>query len=1011
MIVQQFWQQRNLDDGRSLKIPKIDISPAMVPLNRDDLIKASGHFDANWYASRYGDVGLLGMSPCDHFLKIGEKLGRSPGPDFDTKFYLESYSVWHPSGSALADYLTARDIYPRPTTRAALAGQMTGVSARTADHWGPVGDRKISYCIPVMNRFGDIEGTLARNLKANEAYRNEIEFLVIEFGDQQEVSEWIAREPAFAPALQDGYLRVVTDRDTLDIWHFGRAKNAFRALMRGQIYSSLDADNFVTAEETAWLMRVADKHPLGFIAHHFDGDFNDGTCGRVSMPAPLYRSVGYDPDMFPRNWDEIDLMVGAMTHFPAAPLVLAGPEPHIMSFDFGLRRSVMSEKLANRIIVYDYPERILPLNPTPYNLMVEKPIFKHYDTYNKALSGLRLTKSTARETTHMKNAQAAGRRIIDTLPAQELVEILFEPVDWAGHAASDRLCLFASVRDEADFLPGFVAHYRALGVERFYFVDDRSATPVSALELGSDVFAVRPRVGNFRTSKALWLGALANLVVPENAWMLTVDVDELVQVPKPFTGFRDLIADLDHQGVELVPGLLMDMLPHDPAAYSGDRDDPFAAFDSFCWMPLPVDQKYRKTGTVKWGFEEHTEISWRVDARYHAFGTIDSLRKIPLLRRRSGWHLNEGFHTLFPSEGRVVQEPSPKLFDQSTILPVFHYKLSRLWTEEARQRMVTLVDHYDPPTKKNILSYFKPDGGVERLATLKAHLRPKEDALSGDLFSTVLRAENSHSALHKKNPQTDERPFIILTLQRTGSTNFAQAMKELSRFPSAKDHEPFLARRQYGQLLRDWNKYKDANSLDQNMSDVLSELINIKHCFEVVPPAINDALISAAERNGYRFLFLYRKDFASRILSAEFARRTRIWGPKSERDTGRMQAALAKPLDVEALLNAEARYIKQANALWARVNKTADTAVAIAFEDIYKSNENSALSSVRCVVNALKLTEGHSGLGSFVERLRSRGNQGTRERYTEFSGYQELTEAAKALPRFSFESSEIEMRV
>lgn len=60
-------------------------------------------------------------------------------------------------------------------------------------------------------------------------------------------------------------------------------------------------------------------------------------------------------------------------------------------------------------------------------------------------------------------------------------------------------------------------------------------------------------------------------------------------------------------------------------------------------------------------------------------------------------------------------------------------------------------------------------------------------------------------------------------------------MKELSRFPSAKDHEPFLEGRQYGQLLRDWNKYKDANSLDQNMSDVLSELINIKHCFEVVP--------------------------------------------------------------------------------------------------------------------------------------------------------------------------------
>ena len=178
-----------------------------------------------------------------------------------------------------------------------------------------------------MNRLGDIKGTLAHNLAANKAYRDDVEFLVIEFGSSNEVSDWISSEPSFQEALGDGYLRVVTDRDTLDIWHFGRAKNAFRSHLRGQIYSSLDADNFITAAETKWLLDVARKHPLGFVAHHFSGDFGDGTCGRVSMPAPLYRTVGYDPQMFPRQWDELGLMAETMKRFPAAHLVVGGPDP------------------------------------------------------------------------------------------------------------------------------------------------------------------------------------------------------------------------------------------------------------------------------------------------------------------------------------------------------------------------------------------------------------------------------------------------------------------------------------------------------------------------------------------------------------------------------------------------------------------------------------------------------------------------------------------------------------
>lgn len=723
----------DLKAHKLMKLPKIELANTSVVLARDEIIRSSQWFDPNWYASTYKDVAMLGMDPLEHFLRIGEALDRCPCPDFDTKFYRETYAIWHPSGSPFADYLTAKDFQPRPTTHSALEQTLVKAATNAKQAWGPVGDKKISYCIPVMNRLDDIKGTLACNLKANAIYRGDVEFLVIEFGASREVSEWISSDPVFGQALEDGFLRIVSDFETLNMWHFGRAKNAFRKHLRGQIYSSLDADNFVTADETAWLLDVAKEHPLGFVAHHFSGDFLDGTCGRVSLPTVFYRSVGYDPLMFPRNWDEIDLMLGAMKHFPAAPLIVAGLDRNIMRYDFSMRDFVCSEEMPNPTIPNEYPARISPLNPKPIDFMRKNPKYKHYDTFNASFGCCRMTRSTAHQLIYMQNAQVAGRQLVQLMPADELIKVLFEQSERLEALEPNKLCVLTSARDEADFLPHFLAHYRRLGVDRFYIVDDGSKIPISHLNLGRDVVVVRPKVGDFKTSKGLWLGALSKFLVPEGAWMITVDVDELVQVPNPFKGFKDLIAHLDERGDDLIPGLLLDMLPRDPIVRFNDQIDPVGYFDSFCWMPTPVDQFYERTSCIRWGFGEHTELSWRVDARYHAFGTVDSLRKIPLLRRRPGWHLNEGFHTLLPLDKSVGRQLTPKIFEQSIILPVFHYKLSRLWSDEARSRMVEILGHYDPRTRQNIASYFKPAGGVEKLAALKPHLRPKEDALNGHL--------------------------------------------------------------------------------------------------------------------------------------------------------------------------------------------------------------------------------------------------------------------------------------
>ena len=55
-------------------------------------IEESEFFDGEWYTQRYQDVPQLELSPAEHYIRIGARLLRDPGPDFSTRFYL----VTHP---------------------------------------------------------------------------------------------------------------------------------------------------------------------------------------------------------------------------------------------------------------------------------------------------------------------------------------------------------------------------------------------------------------------------------------------------------------------------------------------------------------------------------------------------------------------------------------------------------------------------------------------------------------------------------------------------------------------------------------------------------------------------------------------------------------------------------------------------------------------------------------------------------------------------------------------------
>src|SRR5690606_3645942 len=107
-------------------------------------------------------------------------LKRSPNPAFDSRFYSEVYGDLLNNLSPVEHFLSLDDYASRPTSREAFQQCMEKLNHSTQKEWlsNSIGQRKdieISYCIPIMGRLKDIQGTLADNLRENSIYREKIE--------------------------------------------------------------------------------------------------------------------------------------------------------------------------------------------------------------------------------------------------------------------------------------------------------------------------------------------------------------------------------------------------------------------------------------------------------------------------------------------------------------------------------------------------------------------------------------------------------------------------------------------------------------------------------------------------------------------------------------------------------------------------------------------------------------------------------------------------------------------
>jgi hypothetical protein len=164
-------------------------------------------------------------------------------------------------------------------------------------------------------------------------------------------------------------------------------------------------------------------------------------------------------------------------------------------------------------------------------------------------------------------------------------------------AISGEIRAFSTCRNERLRLPAFLEHYRGLGVNRFFIVDNDSSDGTR------QYLAEQPDVHLFLTaarhsesnSGADWMNALlAEFGI--GSWCVTVDIDELLVFPgSEQTPLGSLTDYLDRSGYDALACLLLDLYPASQlsvCSYS-PSDNLLAAapyFDPGPYKRMPVDQ-------------------------------------------------------------------------------------------------------------------------------------------------------------------------------------------------------------------------------------------------------------------------------------------------------------------------------------------------------------------------------------------------------------------------------------
>ena len=238
-------------------------------------------------------------------------------------------------------------------------------------------------------------------------------------------------------------------------------------------------------------------------------------------------------------------------------------------------------------------------------------------------------------------------------------------LDGKNLSTSSSIRLFTVVRNEVARIPWFLDFYRALGVNRFYFVDNGSTDGTRELLLSQSdvhVFYTDTKYSE-GASGMVWVNTLVNKF-GRKGWNLYADVDEALVFPNSERdGLDYLTRYMEKQGQEALPAFMLDMHARRGFAHSksGLVERNFVeAYPFFC-ADFRVAAKFPAP---------HYEV--RGGGREHFFQDRTIQTKTPMIKGGRGIHFLGSSHMISPA---VISDVSAALL---------HFRMTDQFFEELK---------------------------------------------------------------------------------------------------------------------------------------------------------------------------------------------------------------------------------------------------------------------------------------------------------------------------------------
>ncbi|SHH85107.1 glycosyltransferase family 2 protein, partial [Cognatishimia maritima] len=277
-------------------------------------IANSALFDADTYAAAHPDVALSGLSPAEHYLRLGARLGRNPGPDFDSVAYLKVYKD-----------VAARE--ENPLWHYETHGRGEGRSPKPEPFAPPQGQTRVDIVVPVYNALDDVQACLKSLADARNGYP--LRALVINDGSDTATTQW----------LREACAALGTPMATFDLIEHPENRGYTKAVNTGLKASNapyvvtLNSDTIVTDYWLDGLIRCMRSDP------------------QIGVVGPLSNAASWQnvPDLFGEDGKfAINALPGGVTPNDMADLVRRVSKksyprsPFVNGFCFMIRQDVLA---------------------------------------------------------------------------------------------------------------------------------------------------------------------------------------------------------------------------------------------------------------------------------------------------------------------------------------------------------------------------------------------------------------------------------------------------------------------------------------------------------------------------------------------------------------------------------------------------------------------------------------------------------------------------------------------